>query len=175
MSLLLQQIFGFFKLLNSETGHNQIATGIAFGLILGFSPALSIQSFLVFIIIFIFRIQIGAALISAFFFKFAGYIVDPWADHLGRWVLENPDLRPLFVEMYNLPLIPFTQFNNSIVMGSGVLAIVLSPLVFILSRVLILKYRKQIVEKFKSSKVWKAFAATAFYKWYNTYQSLSGQ
>ena len=100
MSLILQQIFGFFKLLNSETGHNQIAAGIALGLVLGLSPALSLQALLVFLLIFLFRVQLGAALLSAFFFKFAGYALDPVADPLGRWILELPGLRPLFVTLY---------------------------------------------------------------------------
>lgn len=67
MTLLLKQLFGFFKLLNSETGTNQIAAGVACGFILGMTPALSLQTLLVFACIFVFRIQIGAAFITAFF------------------------------------------------------------------------------------------------------------
>ena len=54
MTLLLKQLFAFFKLLNSDTGTNQIAAGITVGLILGFSPVLSLQTFIVFILMFIF-------------------------------------------------------------------------------------------------------------------------
>ncbi len=175
MSLILQQIFNFFKLLNSETGHNQIAAGIAFGLVLGLSPTLSLQTFFVFLIIFLFRVQAGAAFLSAFFFKFVGYALDPIADPIGRRVLEQPGLRPLFIELYNMPLVPLTRFNNSIVMGSGVLALALFPVMFVLCRLLILKYRTTIVARLKGTKLWKAFAATAFYKWFNTYQSLYGK
>jgi uncharacterized protein (TIGR03546 family) len=175
MSLILQQIFNFFKLLNSETGHNQIAAGLALGFVMGLSPTLSLQTFLVFLIIFLFRVQAGAAFLSAFFFKFVGYLLDPVVDPLGRWVLELPSLRPLFVELYNMPIIPLTRFNNSIVMGSGVLALALSPVLFIISRQLILKYRVIVVAQMKDSKLWKAFAATSLYKWYNTYQSLYGK
>jgi uncharacterized protein (TIGR03546 family) len=132
MTLILQQIFGFFRLLNSETGHNQIAAGVALGLVLGLSPTLSLQTLLVFLLIFLFRIQAGAAILSAFFFKFAGYLLDPVVDPLGRWVLEQQNLRPLFIELYNMPIVPFTRFNNSIVMGSGVLALALAPFSFAL-------------------------------------------
>jgi uncharacterized protein (TIGR03546 family) len=175
MSFILQQIFGFFKLLNSETGHNQIASGIALGLVLGLSPALSLQSAIVFLLIFLFRVQLGAALLSSFFFKFAGYALDPLVDPFGQWILEQPGLRPLYIQLYNMPLIPLTRFNNSVVMGSGVLALLLSPFVFVASQKIILKYRVHIVNQFKDSKIWKAFAATSFYKWYNTYQSLYGK
>lgn len=175
MSFLLQQIFNFFKLLNSETGHNQIATGVALGFVLGLSPTLSLQTFVVFVIIFLFRVQAGAAFLSAFFFKFLGYALDPVADPLGQWILEQKGLRPLFIELYNMPLIPLTRFNNSIVMGSGALALLIAPFLFILSRMLILKYRQKFVSRFKETKAWKAFAATSLYKWYNTYQSLYGK
>lgn len=172
MSLILKQIFNFFKLLNSETGHNQIAAGIALGFILGLSPTLSLQTLLVFILILFFRIQAGAAFLSAFFFKFIGFFLDPVADPIGRMVLELTALRPLFIELYNMPIIPLTRFNNSIVMGSGVLAILLTPFIFTLSRIIILKYRVLIVARFKSTKFWKAFAATTVYKWYCTYDKL---
>lgn len=172
MSLLLQQIFKFFKLLNSETGHNQIAAGVALGFVLGLSPTLSLQTFLVFLIILLFRVQAGAAFLSAFFFKFVGFLLDPIVDPLGRYALELESLRPLYIQLYNMPLIPLTRFNNSIVMGSGLLAFLLFPFMFILCRSLILKYRELIVQRLKDTKLWKAFIATSFYKWYCTYESL---
>lgn len=174
MTLLLKQIFAFFRLLNSETGTNQLASGLALGLILGFSPFLSIQTFLVLFLVFFFRIQMGAAFLSAFFFKFVAFLADPAADALGRAVLESSSLRPLFVEMYNMPLVPLTRFNNSIVMGSMIVGLILVVPAFFVFRSLIVKYRLTVVARFKSTKFWKAFAATKFYNWYNKYQELYG-
>ncbi|MFH0934944.1 MAG: hypothetical protein V1879_07035 [Pseudomonadota bacterium] len=48
MTLLLKQLFALIRLLNSDTGSNQIAAGVACGLILGFAPMLSLQALLVF-------------------------------------------------------------------------------------------------------------------------------
>ena len=172
MTLLLKQIFNFLKILNSETGTNQIAAGIAVGFVLGMSPGLSIQSLIIFICIFIFRIQAGAALISAAFFAFAGYLLDPLFHMVGSKILEAESLQGLFTTMYNMPLVPLTRFNNSIYMGSGFLGILLAPFIFILSTVLIVKYRKTVVERFKDSKFWKAIKATSFYKWYAKYDEL---
>jgi hypothetical protein len=58
-------------------------------------------------------------------------------------------------------------------MGSGVVAFGLSPFVFILSKVLVQKYRKNVVERFKETKFWKAVKATSLYKWYYTYDRIS--
>lgn len=174
MTLLLKQIFGLLKLLNSETGHNQIAAGIAAGFILGMTPLLSLQSLLVFICIFFFRVQAGAAFTSAFFFAFVAWALDPVFHSIGSAVLEMEGLYELFTALYNMPLIPLTRFNNSIVMGALVVSTIASPFIFILSWYLVLRYREDVVNRFKESKAWKAFKTTTFYKWYYTYDKLYG-
>ncbi len=174
MGLLLKQIFGFLKLLNSETGTNQIAAGIAAGFILGMSPVLSLQTLLVFLFVFCFRIQLGAAMIFSFFFKFIAFLLDPVFHEVGLILLNMDGLKGLFTAMYNMPILPFTRFNNSIVMGSGITAILLSPLVYFGGKFLVAKYREKIYERFKQSKFWKAVKATSFYKWYYKYDQLYG-
>ncbi len=174
MGFLLKQIFAFLKLLNSETGTKQLAWGIVAGFILGMTPSLSLQSLLVFMCLFIFRIQIGAAFISAFFFSFIAYLLDPVFDSAGSMILEADSLHSLFTTLYNLPIVPLTRFNNSVVMGSGVVALLLSPVVYIASIVLITKYRRAVVDRFKQTKFWKAVQATGFYKWYYAYEKHFG-
>ncbi|MCB0363928.1 MAG: TIGR03546 family protein [Bdellovibrionaceae bacterium] len=172
MGLLLKQIFQFIKLLNSENGTNQIAAGIAAGFVLGMTPALSLQTILVFVCIFFFRIQAGAAMVSAGFFAFAAFLLDPVFDQVGRVILEIGGLQGLFTTLYNMPIIPFTRFNNTIVMGSGVVSITLAPVIFVLARILVAKYRETVLERFKQTKIWKAVKATSFYKWYYKYDEL---
>ncbi len=172
MTLLLKQIFAFFKLLNSDTGHNQLAAGLSCGIILGFAPFLSLQTLLVFTIVFFFRVQMGAAFLSAFFFKLIAWLVDPIADVLGRAALESQAVRPLYVEMYNMPIVPMTRFNNSIVMGSLIISLLLAIPAFFVFKSLILKDRVTVVARFKESKIWKAWASTKIYGWYTTYEKL---
>jgi uncharacterized protein (TIGR03546 family) len=174
MTLLLKQIFQFFKLLNSDTATNQLAAGLAFGVILGFAPILSIQALLVLFCCFFFRVQLGAAFLSAFFFKFIAYLFDPLTDKLGQWILESPALRPTFVYLYNIPFFPLTRFNNSIVMGSALVSFILVIPLFFLFKALILRYRETVVARYQQSKIWKAWAGTSLYKWYTKYQELYG-
>lgn len=172
MTLLLKQIFAFLKLLNSDQGTNQIASGLALGIILGFSPFFSLQTFVILFLVFIFRIQLGAVFLSAFFFKFVAFLIDPVADILGRWALEIESLRPLYTELYHMPIIPFMRFNNSIVMGSLIFAAILSPFAFFFFKFAVNKYRAVVVARFKQTKIWKAFAATKVYNWYTKYDDL---
>jgi uncharacterized protein (TIGR03546 family) len=174
MTLLLKQIFAFFKLLNSDTATNQLAAGLAFGVVLGFSPFLSLQTFIVLFLCFFFRIQLGAAFLSAFFFKFVAFMFDPLTDRLGRVTLESEGLRPLFVELYNMPLVPLTRFNNSIVMGSALISFILVIPLFFVFRKLIIRYRETVVARYQKTKIWKFWAGTSFYKWYLKYDQLYG-
>lgn len=174
MGVILKQIFSLIKLLNSETGQNQIAAGIATGFILGMTPAFSLQTILVIILVLLFRIQLGAVLVSSFFFAFIAYLLDPVFNSVGQSILQTASLQPLFTSLYNLPIVPFTRFYNTIVMGSGVVAVALFPLIFIISRVLIFKYQDKILKKFKDSKFWKFIKATSLYKWYQKYDELYG-
>jgi uncharacterized protein (TIGR03546 family) len=169
MGLILKQLFAFIKLLNSDTGNISLAAGMTCGFILGMTPALSLHSLLIFIILFFFRIQIGAALLMAFFFKFVAFLLDPVFHSIGGKVLEIESLQALYTSLYNMPLIPFTRFNNSIVMGSAVITFALSPIVFLLSQYFIVKYRQIVVARFKETKIWKAIEATKFYQWYYKY------
>jgi uncharacterized protein (TIGR03546 family) len=174
MTLMLKQVFAFLRLLNSDTETTSLAAGLALGIILGFSPILSLQALLLIVLCLFVRIQLGALLVSAFFFKFVAYLFDPLTDALGRAILETSSLRELFVSLYNIPLVPFTRFNNSIVMGSAAIGLLFVIPMFFIFRLLILKYRELVVARIKGTKWWKAMQATAFFKWYATYDKLYG-
>ena len=174
MGIIIKQIINLIKLLHSDTGQNQIASGLAFGVFLGFAPFISIQTLFVLLIVFIFRVQLGAAFLSAFFFKFIAFLLDPVADLLGQWALENTAFRSLWLTMYNAPLLPMTRFNNSINMGSFIISLFLCPILFFAFRNLIIKYRSTIVERLEKTKAWKAFKATKFYGYYEKYNDLYG-
>jgi uncharacterized protein (TIGR03546 family) len=174
MTLLLKQLFALIKLLNSETGTAQIAAGIAVGFILGMTPMMSLQAFIVLLILFIFRVQIGAAFLAAFFFKFVAYIFDPLFDSIGFAVLNMDALHSFFTALYNMPIVPFTRFNNTVVMGAFIITVILSPVVYVVSLKMVAQYRVQVVNRFKGTRAWKAIQATSFYQWYYKYDQYFG-
>ena len=174
MTLLIKQLINLIRLLHSDTGQAQIAAGLAFGVFLGFAPFLSLQTVLVLFVVFIFRVQLGAAFLSAFFFKFVAFLLDPVADPIGRTLLENQSLRPLWTSMYNVPLLPMTRFNNSIILGSFALSILLCPVLYFVFKMLVVKYQTTVVQKFEASRAWKLFKATKLFDWYSKYRNLYG-
>lgn len=174
MGLLLKQLFQMIKLLNSETGAVPLAAGVACGFVLGMTPVFSLQTLLIFLVIFFFRVQMGAAFASAFFFKFIAFALDPLFHSVGEWFLSIEGLEGFFTALYNMPLVPYTRFYNTIVMGSAVLSLVLSPLVFYFALKLIRKYQAAIVARFKDTRIWKVIQASTFYRWYHKYSEYYG-
>ncbi len=170
MTFLLKELFSLIRILNSETGAKQIALGFTLGFILGLSPWLSIQGLAIILIILIFRVQAAAAFVAATIFSFVAYIFDPFIHSIGKYVLKHDTLEGLWTYLYNAPLVPYTEFNNSIVMGGAVLGILLAPFLYFIFYKLVSKYQSTIVSKFKDTKFWKAFKGSVIYNWYITYE-----
>lgn len=144
--------------LHSNISPNQIAGGCVLGMILGLIPAKSLLTAVIVLMILLFNVNIGSALLMAAFFAFLGLFTDPLADRVGHLLLVSANgLTPLWTYLYNLPLVPFTRFNNTVVLGSFTLALVLTVPVFLFMRWFILYYRKNLVEKVEKWKIMKVF------------------
>lgn len=174
MRWLLRKLFGFLKIFGTETSVNQMAVGIMIGWFLGLIPVFTLQFFLLLLVLIFFRIQLTATIISAIIFAIPAIIFSFIFHLVGSFVLEINFLYPLFTFFYNIPIIPLTRFYNSVVMGSMVIATVFAPVVFFISRLIIIKYREKIVERFKKTKLYKFIESSFFYKWYYKYDKLYG-
>ena len=101
-------------------------------MLLGLYPSLlNLQSLGVILLALLLRVPwrhmataIGASLALAAIF------LDSISHKVGSAILSTQSLEPLFTSLYNSPIIPFTRFYNSVIMGASVLTIILFPLVF---------------------------------------------
>lgn len=175
MVWLFKEIFKLLQILNSEANDNQVAFGLSLGFILGLGPWVSLQGVLVLLVILLFRVQAAAAFLSALFFSFIAYFLDPIFHKLGMFFLNIDSLEPLFTKLYNLPLIPFSRFNNSVVMGAGLIGFLLFPFIYFIFKFLVKNYRSLVVSRLKKTKVWKIYTSTSFYKWYVKYEEYFGR
>lgn len=174
MVILIKQLLGLMRLLHSTSGHIQLAISLTLGMFLGFSPFFSLQTLLILLVILIFNVNQASAFIAAFFFKFLAFMIDPLANVLGKWALENESLRPLWTQLYNVPLVPYTRFNNSIAMGSFIVALIFAPIMFFVFKGMIQQYRVHIVSRIEKTNMWKAVKASKYYDYYAKYDSLYG-
>ena len=172
MAILIKNILNILKILVDNTAPRQITWSLLLGLGLGLSPTLSIQFFLILILLLLFNVQFSLSISSAFFFKL---LFIPLADtfhFLGHLVLTEKDLAPIFTKMTNTPLIPYTNFNNTVVMGSLIFYLLTLPVFYFLILHLVKRYQDTIVLKIKKSKIYVFIKASFIVKWYEKYDRL---
>lgn len=168
---MIRLIAKTLKILNSETEPGQISLGIAFGMVAGITPLMSLHNLLVLLLVCMLRVNISTFILSTTVFTGIAYAVDPLSHAVGLAVLQAGSLEGLFTSMYNNVLFRIEHFNNTIVMGSLVIAVVLFVPVLLLGNVLIRKYREHILAWVMKSNLMKAFTASRFY---GIYQKVSG-
>lgn len=96
----------------------QLAFGIACGMLLGLVPKDNLLSVILATLIVATRVNLFTATCSAFFFSWIGFVADPQIHLLGMKVLNYPGLQQVWAFLYDLPLVPWTRFNNTVVAGS---------------------------------------------------------
>ena len=148
--------------LNGNAKKDQIAAGLAWGLLLGLVPT-GVFWIALFIVTFFFSHNHGAKIFGMAFVKLLMLIPGPnqlplipqAIDALGWYILNLDSLRPVLTSMYNMPFVPFTKFNNTIVAGGTIIGIVLWLPSFFLFMALIPIYRNKVAPKIRDSKVVK--------------------
>lgn len=171
MFLIVKTIHSILKLLNSETAPSQLAAGIAFGAIVGLTPLMSLHNLFIFLIVCLFRVNFSMFFVSLGLFSFIGWACDPLWDRLGYALLVQLKVaRPLWIYLSTGPLLPYFRFNNTIVIGSFVVALLIFVPVFAASIGAVKHYRQNWREKVLNSKAIKIFKATPIYGLYEKYE-----
>lgn len=171
MLTLIKLIQTLFKALNSEGTPSQVAAGIALGSILGLTPLLSLHNLMMVAVIFLFNVSVPGAIIGWLVFTPVGFVLDPVFHSLGAFLLlEVPGLSPLWYAIAAIPVIPFTSFNNTVLLGSVVGWVLLGWPIFFFARWGVRKYRETIFERIKKMKVYRAVRASKVYNAYRLFR-----
>jgi uncharacterized protein (TIGR03546 family) len=155
---MLKGIINFFMALNGNIKKEQLAAGFSWGLLLALLPAPGFFWVLLFVVSFFFRHNHAAKIFVMAIVKLIMAAVLPRIDELGWMILHIPRLQPLFTTLYNMPFVPFTQFNNTLVAGGLAAGIVLWLPFYILLCILIPVYRKTLAPLIRNSRLVKAVA-----------------
>ena len=152
----LKQIIVIFQ---TDISPNQVAWGFALGAILGLVPNMFMKLIL-FIIIMMFRVNISAAFIAWAIYEILSFALDPLFDIVGFYILNIGSLNTFYTWLYNLPVVPFTKFNNTGVRGSLIIGIILIIPNMIIAKKLLVYYRTHLREKVSKWKIVKILTAT---------------
>ena len=153
---LLKQIIVIFQ---TDISPNQVAWGFALGAILGLVPNMFMKLIL-FIVIMLFRVNVSAAFLAWAVYEVLSFALDPLFDVIGFYILNIGSLNAFYTYLYNLPVVPFTKFNNTIVMGSLVAGIILIIPNMLIAKKLLVYYRTHLRDKVSKWKIVKILTAT---------------
>jgi uncharacterized protein (TIGR03546 family) len=167
---LLKFIQSLVKTLHSEGTPGQIAAGLALGAALGLTPLMSLQNLLIFGALFLLNVSFGSGMLGWALATPLGFLFDPAFDALGRALLESPSLRSFWTALTNAPLVPYTNFNNTVTLGSFVVWAVLSIPLYFAARAGVLHYRAKYAARFQQSRFWKALSASQAYNVYRWFR-----
>ena len=108
---------------------HRLARSLALGLVLGLVP----KSSGAFAVVGLVAFGISTHLPTLFVTALAASILAPWLDPctgaIGERLLLWPVLHPVWARLHRWPLVPWLRLNNTVVMGSLVLGIVLAVVV----------------------------------------------
>jgi uncharacterized protein (TIGR03546 family) len=169
----LKLVTNFIKILREGQTPAQVAGGFALGSILGLSPMLTLQGLLVWLIILILDVNLSAATFSLVLFALIAYIFDPIFHRLGYFLLVDINgLKALWAALYNAPIAPLTRFNNTVVMGSFVSALILfTPLYFGMKK-FVVAYRVTLGVRMHKMKIYQIIDRSSLVQWYKRVRNL---
>jgi uncharacterized protein (TIGR03546 family) len=172
---MIQQVISLIRLMHSETDPRQISLGFALGMIPGLTPFTSPHNILVLLALLFIRANISAALLSWAVFSLLAFALDPLFHHFGFFLLTGVSfLKGVWTILYNAPFIPYTKFNNSVLMGSLIFSLIAFYPVYWGGKIMVIKYRETFMERLNRLKIVHVFRASNLYNWYSRYSKLRG-
>ena len=166
--LLLRLLQKLIAALNSDGTPGQVAAGIALGSALGLTPLLNLHNLILVGVIFLFNVSFPGAMLGWIIFAPVGFMLDPLFESIGRVLLvDSTGLAQTWTTLYNVPVIPLFNYNNTVVLGSLIGWVVLAVPVFFMARWGVGAYRAHVLPRLVKTKVFRAVKAS---KVYNLYQ-----
>jgi uncharacterized protein (TIGR03546 family) len=158
MFFVIKTLRKIVQILQTDISPNQAAYGFAMGLFLGLVPGIMFKT-LFFVLVMILRVNTGAAFMGSAIFALLSFVIAPISDIVGSFVLKLDFLTAFWTYLYNLPIVPFSKFNNTIVMGNIALSIILFLPVSFGVKKFIPYYRRRWRDKVAQLKIVKLLMA----------------
>ncbi|NOX43745.1 MAG: TIGR03546 family protein [Gammaproteobacteria bacterium] len=168
---MLNTLATFLKVLNSETRPTQISLALAFAMIVGFTPLFSLHNLLVILLVLVIRVNLATFILGFALFSGIGYLLDPLFHEFGQRVLNSESMNQLWVSLYNSTVWRLERFNNTIVMGSLLVSLVLFIPVVLITNYLIAKYRTSLLQWVNKIRIVQIIKGS---KLITVYRSLTG-
>lgn len=164
--MFLYPLFAFFDLVALETRRWQICLALVLGLWLGLTPWVTLHWFALVFAAFLFRFNPLAVACSFLLFHAVSWGLEPVFHDLGLRMLMASGLKRLWSGLYHAPILTFLRLNNSVVMGSLVVATLLSPIVYLVSAWIYTRHGARLYAWFQGSTFWLSWTRTELHRAY---------
>lgn len=165
---MIRLLAKLLKVLNSENDPAQISLAFSFSMFSGFLPFFTPINLVVLFIVLIVRVNLSAYILGWAFFSGVAYLLDPLFHSIGLAVLSADPLQDVWIAMYNSTIWRIQKFNNTIVMGGFVFALVSFIPLLLLSNLLVRRYRQHFLAWVRKTPLMKMIMASDFYRYYQT-------
>ena len=153
MFRILRSLRLLFKALVIESTPTQMSYGLALGVMLGLVPKGNLLAIVLGFMVAAMRVNLAIVACAAVAITFASSSLDSTFDRVGVCVLGHPSLRSFWEAVYDTPMMPWTDFNNSIVMGSFICGLLLIWPVHRISRPVFQKYSESVARHLRDWRI----------------------
>lgn len=122
------------KALLLDATPRQLAAGFALGMLIGLIPKGNLIAISLMMLFCALRINLAAGTASMAVFAWVGMFLDPISHRAGHFLLTHQTLEPYWASLYGVKLMPWTAFNNTVVLGSTAIGLALLVPAYALSR-----------------------------------------
>ena len=112
---------------------SQLAWGVAFGLLLGLIPHGNLLAIALVILVMTLRLNHAMAGLVAVCVTLVAPRMDDTFHQMGEWMFAQPNVSEKMASAWQLPLIPWTDLNNTVVMGSFMIGLLVLVPTFLLT------------------------------------------
>ena len=168
---MLTLLAKLFKVLNAEAEPGQISAALCLSMFFAFMPFLTLQHLLLLLIVLVLRVNLTGFILGCLVFSAVAFLLDPLFHSLGMAVLSADALSGFWSMLYDSGLLRLTRFNNSIVMGGLVTALLLVLPLYFAANALIRRYRQHVMTWIQKTRIAQMVKGSRLY---SVYQSISG-
>ena len=145
MKKFLNQVWAAFA--SSVKGFDspsQLAIGLTFGMVIGMIPKDSLFPYTILVVALLTNANLLTLILSTITFSWISPLLDPLTHKIGLWVLTFDPFEAFWVQCYQLPIVPWTRLENTVVMGSLALGLLVALPVFAISYQLFERFGESI-------------------------------
>ena len=165
---IINMLKKLFKALRSDSSPNQLAFGFALGMILGLTPFWNIHNLVLIFIIAIVKVNISSVVFGFAIFRMLSPLFDGLFHNFGQNLLQMNSLQGLWQLLYSNTFFVLVKFNNTLVLGSLVISLILFIPVYFGFPIFAKFYKNTLHAKIEKLKITNMLKGSKIFKLINT-------